>query len=228
MRQLLLNVFLRDEATFENFYAGRNQAVLSYLQNPLEPFIYLYAKSRTGLTHVLQALCKIHQSCLYIPFEQLSEFTPDILDNLSELDLIIIDDIEKISGQTVWENKIFNLYNQLLQHKKKLVVGGHVLPQHLPIQLHDLKSRLQSMLLLKVDALSDEEKMRALQWRAHHRGLQLSDEVAQFLIHHASRDMAELMDLVLRLDKLSLEKKKRLTVPLAKSLLGLKNALGLL
>ncbi len=219
MRQLLLQGLLRDEATFENFYAGLNQAVLDYLKNPVEHFIYLYSKPHSGLTHILQALCKSQKSCLYIPCDQLAEFTPEILDNLYELDLIIIDDIEKIAEQPIWENKVFDLYNQLLQHQKKFIIGSHQLPQTLGFLLQDLKSRVQAMLLLTLEELSDEEKIAALQKRAHHRGLQLSDEVAQFLIHRAPRDMAKLMDLVLRLDKVSLEEKRRVTIPLVKSLL---------
>jgi DnaA family protein len=219
MRQLLLNILLRDEATFDNFYAGRNQAVLDYLKNPAENFIYVYSKSHSGLTHILQALCKTQKSCLYIPFEQLSEFAPEMLDNLSELDLIIIDDIEKIAANAVWENKVFDLYNQLLQHHKKLMIGSHVLPQQLNLNLDDLKSRFQSMLLLTLEQLSDEEKIAALQWRAQHRGLQLSNEVAQFLIHRAPRDMAKLFEILRHLDKHSLQENRRLTIPFVKKVL---------
>ncbi|MDX2164284.1 MAG: DnaA regulatory inactivator Hda [Gammaproteobacteria bacterium] len=219
MRQLLLNILLRDEATFDNFYAGRNQSVLDYLKNPAESFLYVYSKSHSGLTHILQALCKSQKSCLYIPFEQLSEFTPEILENLFELELIIIDDIEKIAGQYVWENKIFDLYNQLLQHQKKLIVSSHVLPQQLNINLNDLKSRLQSMLLLTLEELNDEEKIAALQKRAQHRGLQLSDEVAQFLIHRVPRDMAKLFEILRHLDRHSLEANRRLTIPFIKKVL---------
>ncbi len=114
MRQLLLNVFLRDDAVFENFYPGSNQAVLDYLKKPQEKLIYLYSKPHAGLTHILQALCKISPSCTYIPLEKISEFTPEILDGLANLELVIIDDIEKIAGYPEWEEQVFNLYNQIV------------------------------------------------------------------------------------------------------------------
>lgn len=215
MRQLLLNVLLRDDATFENFYSGKNQAVIDYLKNPTENLIYLYSKPHAGLTHVLQALCRIHSSCLYVS----PELSPEILENLSQLDLVVIDDIENIARKPEWQTKLFNLYNQVLENKKKLIIASHVLPQNLDIELLDLKSRLQAMLLLTLEELTDDEKIKALQMRAHNRGLHLSDEVAQFLMHRAPRDMAKLMDLVLQLDRLSLQEKRRLTIPLAKEIL---------
>jgi DnaA family protein len=219
MRQLLLNVLLRDDANFENFYAGSNQPILDYLKNPQENLIYLYAKPHAGLTHVLQALCKTSLSCLYVPLEKTAELSPEILDNLSNLDLIIIDDIENIAGQSDWENKIFNLYNLVSENKKRLMIAGHTLPQLLNIKLLDLKSRLQAMLLLTLESLSDDEKITAMQLRAHNRGLNLPDEVAQFLLNHSSRDMAKLFEVLVHLDRHSLEENRRLTIPFVKKVL---------
>ena len=215
MRQLLLNVLLRDDATFENFYAGKNQAVVDYLKNPQENLIYLYSKPHAGLTHILQALYRGHQSCLYI-YPALS---PAILENLSQLDLIIIDDIENIADKPEWQEKLFNLYNQVMANNKKLIIAGHVLPQNLDIKLLDLKSRLQAMLLLTLQELNDGEKIKALQSRAHARGLHLSDDVAQFLLNRAPRDMAKLYEILGHLDKHSLEENRRLTIPFVKKIL---------
>lgn len=219
MRQLLLNILLRDDANFENFYAGPNQPVLDYLKNPTENLIYLYAKPHAGLTHVLQALCKINQPCLYIPLEKISELSPEMLENLSNLDLIIIDDIENMAGFEHWEIKLFDLYNASVENQKKLIIASHVLPQQLPIKLLDLKSRLQAMLLLTLQELTDAEKMTALQRRAHHRGLTLPEDVAQFLLNRAPRDMVKLFEILGHLDKHSLEENRRLTIPFVKKVL---------
>lgn len=219
MRQLLLNILLRDDATFENFYAGKNQAVLDYLKSPQENLIYLYAKPNSGLTHILQALCKINPGCFYIPLEKISEFQPEILEDLDGLDLIIIDDLEKITGNSPWENKLFNLYNQIVDHKKRLILASHYLPQNLDLKLLDLKSRLQAMLLLTLEELKDPEKISALQLRAKNRGIILKADVAQFLLNHAPRDMTGLMGLISQLDQISLQEKRRLTIPLAKEIL---------
>ena len=75
------------------------------------------------------------------------------------------------------------------------------------------------MLILKLEPLSDEEKLKALQLHAKNRGFNLSDDVGQFLLNHASRDMADLFDLLNKLDTISLTEKRRLTIPLVKKIL---------
>jgi DnaA family protein len=75
------------------------------------------------------------------------------------------------------------------------------------------------MLLLTLQELNDEEKIKALQLRAHLRGLHLSDEVAQYLLNHSPRDMSKLFEILAHLDKHSLEESRRLTIPFVKKIL---------
>jgi DnaA family protein len=216
MRQLILPVQLRDDATFANFYSAQNQASLQYLQGSQDNYIYLSGKSYCGLTHLLQALCHQKKRSLYVPLRNYTEFSPDILLDIAELDLIALDDIEAISGEKKWEEAIFHLFNQI---QKQLIISSHIIPLNLNIKLPDLKSRLQSMLLLTIESLSDEEKLKALQWRAEKRGFLLSTEVGNFLLNHTSRDMAHLFNILEKLDAISLEEKRKLTIPLVKKVL---------
>lgn len=222
MRQLTLPIQLRDDANFENFYPGdKNYSAIKYLQSSIkdrENLIYLSGKTHTGLTHILQAMCHVYDHSLYLPLRNHLEFSPKILENTAQLDLIALDDIDAVLGDQSWEEAIFHLFNQITQQQKKLIISSHILPNLLNIKLADLKSRLQSMLILKLEPLSDEEKLKALQMRANNRGFNLSDDVGRFLLNHASRDMADLFDLLEKLDTISLEEKRRLTIPLAKKI----------
>jgi len=62
--------------------------------------------------------------------------------------------------------------------------------------------------------------MRALQLRARHRGLDLPDETAGFLLNRSRRDMASLYALLDRLDTAALEAKRRLTIQFVRETLG--------
>ena len=93
---------------------------------------------------------------------------------------------------------------------------------HLQIR-EDLKTRLVWGLVFQMHALSDSEKLQALQQAATERGLQISSEVAPWLLKHFHRDMPSLMSLLEALDNYSLETKRAITLPLLKEMLAQKN-----
>lgn len=141
------------------------------------------------------------------------------------VDFIALDDIDCLALLPEIENTekmLFNLYNHLFYqaaHPTVLMIAGHCLPGELKCLLPDLKSRLQSFLVLTVNELTDEEKITALEKRAHHRGFRLPREVSQYLLTHYPRNLNYLFDSLNKLDKLSLEEKRMLTVPFVKKVL---------
>lgn len=213
MRQLILPVQLRDDATFENYVEGKNSAIVHYFKNPTEAFIFL---TGPGRTHLLQAVCHTATHAFYISLRDSAQYSPQILTNLGELEWVIIDDIDAIAGLPAWEEAIFHAFNAAKHH---FVVASHLPPAMLPLHLADLKSRLQSMLLLTLEDLSDQEKMVALEQRAHRLGIPLSKEVQQYLLHHTPRNLAALFQILQKLATLSLTEKRRLTIPFVKNVL---------
>ena len=75
-------------------------------------------------------------------------------------------------------------------------------------------------LVFQLHALSDEDKLRALQLRASRRGLQMSDEVGRFILTRGERSMSALFELLERLDQASLQAQRKLTIPFLKETLG--------
>ena len=69
--------------------------------------------------------------------------------------------------------------------------------------------------------LKDADKQAALQLRAKVRGLELSDDVAQFLILRLSRDTHVLFSKLGELDAASLAEQRKLTIPFVKKALDL-------
>ncbi|MCK4607849.1 MAG: DnaA regulatory inactivator Hda, partial [Gammaproteobacteria bacterium] len=208
--QLTLNISLRDDATFDNFYCHDNSQIIKQLrdasQTQTEQFIYLWGASGTGRSHLLQACChaatEYNHTSLYIPLNAIKELalTPAILDNLSTIKLLCLDDIDAVLGQKPWEEAIFHAFNRLHEQNSCLIVTANESPHNLTASLADLKSRLNWGLPLQLKPLSDSEKIAALCMRAKKRGFDMPPAVANFLLARCKRDMTNLFAILDKLD----------------------------
>jgi DnaA family protein len=215
--QLTLNIRLRDDATFANFYSENNQQLLTHLQTNTDLFIYLWGKSGSGRSHLLQATCQAAKSAIYLPIT--TKLEPEILSGLENMDVLCLDDIHHIAGIKTWEEAIFHLFNKLATNITRLIISANTPPASLPIMLPDLKSRLASGITFQVQPLSDQQKLTALQLRAKNRGLQLSQEVGEFLLNRYARDTNSLFTILEKLDQASLATQRKLTIPFIKTIL---------
>ena len=224
MSQLALPLKLQDHAVFESFYARGNEALLAELHNLAEheqgPGCYIWGAPATGKTHLLQAVCAlVGDSAVYLPLSEFVDAGPAVLDGLAARRFVCLDDLQCIVGVGDWELALFALLNQLLDVDGKLIVSAAATPRDSDIGLADLESRLSRLPVYHTRQLDDESRISALQLRAGHRGLDLPDETARFLLLRSRRDMNSLYQLLDRLDSESLVAKRRLTVPFVSEVL---------
>lgn len=151
-----------------------------------------------------------------MPLQMHAQFHPEMLEGLEALDLVCLDDIEYISGNADWELALFFLFNRLRDSGTRLLIAGRSAPRQLQIQLPDLLSRLQQGLVFQVHELTDEDKIQALQKRARLRGMDLSEEVAHYVLQRTERSSKGLFSLLERLDEHSLQTQRRITIPLVR------------
>ena len=221
-QQLTLGINLRDDATFENYFAGQNEQVIHNLQKQEEPYVFLFGENGTGKSHLLQAAC--HKTgikglpVVYLPLAE-AGLMPAMLDGLENMSLIALDDIQEVIGDDGWELALFNLYNRVREKGVNLLISSADPLASLNIKLADLKSRLTWGPIFKLTALSDQEKQLALQQRAKNRGLDLADDVVTYLLKHSPRDMNSLFVLFEKLDQASMIEKRKLTIPFIKDYL---------
>jgi DnaA family protein len=227
-QQLPLHFEFRANQTFNDFFPGGNQEIVTHLQQCVagvgEQQIFLWGKSGQGKTHLLQACCHQAQnqnlSSFYFDLANRKLPDPLLLDGLDQCDVVCFDNIEPIAGNAAWELAFFNFFNQQRERGHKLIVSASSAPNDIAIQLPDLKTRLNWGLTLKIQPLTDSDRIAALIFKADQMGFEIAPQAGRFLLTHYDRDLASLWALLEKLDRASLAAKRKLTLPFLKQILN--------
>lgn len=233
--QLTLSVQLPDDETFCSYLSESNHSVVSQLKlfieqsqvtKPNQPSsFYLFGLTGVGKSHLLHACtayaAQADKTSVCLSCAELLLLSVEVLDGLEQIDVICLDDIQLIAGNTLWQQAIFDLYNRVLEQNNCLLISGDQSATQLGLSLPDLISRLSWGLTEQIKPLDDDEKVTALQYRASKRGLTLSSEAANFLLNRLSREMGNLIASLDTLDKASIREQRKITIPFIKNVLNL-------
>jgi len=222
--QLALPLRLADHAVFDSFLSTGNETLVAMLGDiaagNAAPGCWIWGATATGKTHLLQATCDLAgDRSVYLPLDALASGSPAILDGLASREIICLDNIDKAAGIGAWEQALFALCNEALDAGSALVVSAGTSVRECPMSLPDLQSRLTRLPAFRIRPLDDEQRVRALQLRARHRGLELPDDTANFLLNRSRRDMGSLYTLLDQLDREALRAQRRLTIPFVREIL---------
>jgi DnaA family protein len=222
-QQLHLPIELRREPTLADYLPGRNGEALAALERTAagrgEPFLFIFGLPGTGKSHLLQGTCldaaRHGRQAHYCPLGQ-PGLEPGLLDDLERLDLVAVDDMDRVAGQGDWELALFDLFNRLRERGRALVTAASAAPDTLGIKLPDLCSRLQWGPRYRLLPLDEAECETLLRVTALGRGLVLPPEVVRYVMTRYPRDPASLLDLVGRVDAWSLREQRQPTIPLVR------------
>ncbi|PHM63776.1 DnaA inactivator Hda [Xenorhabdus ishibashii] len=228
--QLSLPLYLPDDETFASFFAGENTSLLAAIKLATSQshgsYIYFWSRDGGGKSHLLHAACaelsQQGEAVGYVPLDKRAYFVPEVLDGMEHLSLVCIDNIECIAGDQEWEMAIFNLYNRIVEIGRTcLLITGDRPPRQINLTLPDLASRLDWGQIYKLQPLSDDEKIQALQLRAKLRGFELPEDVGRFVLKRLDREMQTLFRTLDELDRASIVAQRKLTIPFVKDILEL-------
>jgi len=225
MSQLALPLQLADHAVFASYLDSGNETLVATLSGIASGHnshgCWLWGAAATGKTHLLQAVCEAAgDRAVYFPLTMVMDAGPRVLDGLASRELVCIDDIDQVAGRSDWEIALFDLCNQIFDSGSQLIASAASTPRECVIGLADLQSRLARLPVFQIKALGEKERVSALQLRSRHRGLELPDDTATYLLKRSRRDMASLYEVLDRLDKEALRAKRRLTIPFVRDVLG--------
>ena len=226
-QQLPLTFEPRERYTFDAFIAGHNQLAVDLARQMAngkgETQILIWADKGNGKSHLLQAACNLasqsSRTVCYLPAAEIIHGSPLIFEDLEQLDMICIDDIDVMMQSAVWEEALFDLINRIRDTGKHLLIAANNSPESSNISLADLQSRLTWGPVFQLLALDDAGKIKAMQKRAAQYGLEMTDNVANYLLTHYPRDLFGLFERLDHLDRASMAMQRRLTIPFIKSVL---------
>lgn len=224
-RQLLLDVLPATAPTLQNYIAGPNGEALAAARS-LAPgrALYLWGAAGCGRSHLLRALGAT-PGAIYINTQQPTR----ILRELANADsaaamppVIAVDDVHDMDETR--QAGLFALYNRWREcaatsRAFALAVAGDRAPLSMPLR-EDLRTRLGWDLVLRLEPLSDADKLAALATQATERGLHIAPEVIQWMLTHYERDIRKLAVLLDALDRYSLATGRPITIPLLRTMLA--------
>ena len=225
-RQLALQIQINERASLDNFFVSKNNnQTIQILKNILLSSnkgaqIFIDDLGSNGKSYLLQAICNdfsnSNNSSIYILMQETINFDPSILEGISELNLICIDDIDLINKRREWEIPFFNLINECYEKECFLILSGSINKLK---AIPDLISRIKKMETLRLEAINDDELMEATQAISKNLNIEISDKNMNYLINNSKRDIKTIFRTLSQLEKESLERKKSIGLNLIKDVI---------
>ena len=221
MKQLALDIGLARAPSLATFFAGPNEAAWRHLQlwagSPTRSPVptYLWGATGSGKTHLLRAV----EETLREQGASAGWLDPSMVEP-PEFDerwaVLLLDDVHLYSA--VQQHAAFAWFVQAQTLQRGVLAAGALPPADLKLR-EDLRTRLGWGHVFQLHVLSEPERRAVLRQAADARGVFLSDEVMDFILHRFSRDLDSLMELLDHLDAYALQAQRAVTIPLIRSML---------
>ncbi|MGN0796257.1 MAG: chromosomal replication initiator protein DnaA [Christensenellales bacterium] len=209
--------------TFENFVRGRSnelaleaaKAICDDLGGKYNP-LFIYSSAGLGKTHLLHAIgnhLKKTNPRARIIYTDSNTFINEIIysirtakDNVNSTneirekyrntDILMIDDIQFVSGKEGTQEAFFNIFNDLYQNKKQIVLTADCPPNSLQKLSDRLRTRFSWGLIADIQPPNTETRIAILKNYAAREKFTLSDEVAEYIAEKSTTNIREMEGLL--------------------------------
>ena len=205
---------LNKRYTFESFIVGSNNelahasclAVTKNLGKCYNP-LFIYGGVGLGKTHLLQAMgSKVlnENNLKHVLYISAEKFTSSITESImnrtiedlkskySQLDMLMIDDIQFIAGKEKTQEIVFSTFNELYGKNKQIVLSSDRPPQAIPTLEERLKSRFEGGMIADIGIPDFETRLAILKQKSHEKKYDFSEEIFVYIATHIQKNVREL------------------------------------
>ena len=200
--------------TFENYVVGpsnrfAHSAAIAVSKIPGQVYnpLFIYGPPGVGKTHLLYAIAggirqaNPNASVVYIKGDQ---FTNELIAAIQsgknvefrskyrEADLFLIDDVQFIAGKEATQEEFFHTFNTLYEEHKQIVMTSDRKPSDMLTLEDRLKSRFEWGLIADIQPPDYETRMAILKNKARQLGLDLSDDVCNYIAINVTNNVRQI------------------------------------
>ncbi len=199
--------------------------------NPL----FIYGGVGLGKTHLMQAIGhNVLQSrpdarVMYVSCETFTnEFIHSVRNGLANefkdryrnVDVLLIDDIQFITGKEGTQEEFFHTFNALHQEDKQIVISSDRPPKAIPALEQRLQSRFEWGMIVDISFPDVETRVAILEQRCHERGLKLPNDILHAIAGYIQNNIRELEGALNKVIAYIEMKRVEPTVELLRSIIG--------
>ncbi len=243
IKKLKIDSQLSDKYTLENFVIGECNKFPFSAGNTIakkpggtafNPMV-IYGDVGLGKTHLAQAIGnKVLENfetknVLYITVEKFtnqvihaikSQNVNDFMNFYQMIDVLIVDDIQFLAGRSKTQEIFFNIFNQLHQLGKQIILTSDRAPKDLADVDERLISRFKWGLAAELSAPDFDTRMKILDFKLNNENLDLPIELKTYICTHIRNNIRELEGVVISLVAQAMLNKTEISMKLVQSVIA--------
>ncbi len=227
---------------FKSFVSGKCNSVAKAAgkrisqspgNNPFNPLM-IYGGVGLGKTHLIQSIGnkiskKLKSSVYYVTSEKFAnQFIDSLKENklkdfinfYSNIDCLILDDVQFFKGKEKTQEVFFHIFNQLNLNSKQIILAADKSPVELNGLEKRLVSRFKSGLTVELEKPDYQTRLDILNYKIQNENLNISLEVVEYIAFQVDTNIRELEGVLVSLIAHSTVTKKEIDIELAKSIIS--------
>ncbi len=225
------------EYTFDNFIVGNSNrfahaactAIATMDAKDYNP-LFIYGPSGIGKTHLMYAVVneiKKKKPDLKVTYIKSEDFTNELISSISNnsmpffrekyrnCDILLIDDIQFISGKEATQEEFFHTFNALYDDSKQIIISSDRPPKDIEKLVERLHTRFEWGIIADIQPPDLELRVAIIKKKAEQVSLNIPDDVLNFLAENLRSNIRQIEGAIKKLSALSFLSGKKISMELA-------------